>query len=316
MNTYKAGMAGILAAVILIACSSGFALAAPRALVSVDWLAGNLKAPDIVVLDVGAFTQYERNHIPGAVKAFGPWQTMNDKFVGFMMPKTDDLVRMLRSYGVNKDSFVIIYDEGVTAQDTAKSARALWTLEALGHNKVAILDGGFAAWKDAGKPVSGEPVVPWPGNFGGRLVKAKVATLGEVKKALGSSRVVFVDNRLPEEDFGHEKRSYVKRYGHLPGSRLWPASFMTNAGIDFSPSFMRDMAELKAMAEGAGIPADRNTEIITYSNQGLQAAMGYFVLHDLLGYKNVRLFDGSALESAADRSVPMEANSWGYRKHL
>jgi len=181
---------------------------------------------------------------------------------------------------------------------------------------VAILDGGFAAWKDAGKPVSSEPVVPWPGNFSGTLVSAKVATLVEVKKALGSSRMVFVDNRLPDEHFGQEKRSYVKRYGHLPGSRLWPASFMTNAGSDFSPSSMRDMAELKEMAEGVGIPTDKNVEIITYSTQGLEAAMGYFVLHDLLGYKNVKLFDGSILESAADKSVPMETNSWGYKKHL
>jgi thiosulfate/3-mercaptopyruvate sulfurtransferase len=128
--------------------------------------------------------------------------------------------------------------------------------------------------------------------------------------------VVFVDNRLPEEDFGHEKKSYIKRFGHLTGSRLWPADFMTNAGIEFSPSFLRDTAELKKMASGIGIPADRNVEIITYSNRGLQAAMGYFVLHDLLGYKNVRVFDGSMLESAADNSVPMETDGWGYKKHL
>jgi thiosulfate/3-mercaptopyruvate sulfurtransferase len=316
MNTYKVKLMAFFAAAVLFAGASVAADAGTQKLVSVNWLQKNLKAPNVVVLDVGAFTQYEREHIPGAVKAFGPWQTMNDRYVGFMMPKVDDLIRMLRSYGVNNDSHVILYDEGVTAQDTAKSARALWTLEALGHNDVSILDGGFAAWKQAGKSVSAKPVVPWPGHFSGRPVKSRLATMGEVKKALHSPAVVFVDNRLPEEDFGHEKKSYIKRYGHLPGSRLWPADFMTNAGIEFSPSLLRNKEELKQMARGIGIPADKNIEIITYSNRGLQAAMGYFVLHDLLGYENVKLFDGSLLESAVDKSVPMETDSWGYKRKL
>jgi thiosulfate/3-mercaptopyruvate sulfurtransferase len=316
MNRYKVRLAAYIAVVMLFAFASAAAAAGTKKLVSVRWLAKNRKAPNVVILDVGAFTQYGRGHIPGAVKAFGPWQTMNDKYVGFMMPKVEDLVRMLRSYGVNSNSYVILYDEGVTAQDTAKSARALWTLHALGHDKVAILDGGFAAWKQGGMPESNEPVVPRPGNFTGKIVKSKIATIDEVKKALHSSRVIFVDDRLPEEDFGHEKKSYIERYGHLPGSRLWPADFMTNAGIEFSPSFMRDSSELTKMAKGVGIPADKDVEIITYSNRGIQAAMGYFVLHDLLGYRNVRLFDGSILESAADKSMPMQTNSWGYRKHL
>jgi thiosulfate/3-mercaptopyruvate sulfurtransferase len=316
MNTCKVRLAVLFAAVMLITGVSAAAAAETQKLVSVDWLARNLKTPNVVVLDVGTFTQYERGHIPGAVKAFGPWQTMNDEFVGFMMPKVEELVQMLRSYGVNNSSYVILYDEGVTAQDTAKSARALWTLEALGHDKVAILDGGFAAWKQAKKAVSSEPVVPRPGNFKGRLVKSRLATMDEVKKALRSNRVVFVDDRLPEEDFGHEKKSYITRFGHLPGSRLWPADFMTNAGTEFSPSFMRDIAELQQMAKGVGIPEDKNVEIITYSNRGIQAAMGYFVLHDLLGYKNVKLFDGSMLEAAADKSVPMETDSWGYKKKM
>ncbi len=126
MHTFKAKLVGILAAVILIGCSSA-ALAATH-LVSVDWLAGNLKTSGVVVLDVSDFTKYERQHIPGAARAFGPWRTMNGEFVGYMMPKAPELVRMLRSYGVNNGSFVIIYDEGINAQDTAKSARALWTI--------------------------------------------------------------------------------------------------------------------------------------------------------------------------------------------
>jgi thiosulfate/3-mercaptopyruvate sulfurtransferase len=134
-----------------------------------------------------------------------------------------------------------------------------------------------------------------------------------MKSKISSGKVVLVDTRIPEEHFGQEKVSHIKRFGHLPGSRLWPAKYMTNAGVDFAPSFLKDVEELKQMAMGVGIPADKNVEIITYSNQGTSAAMGYFVLHDILGYKNVRIFDGSLLEYAPEKDLPMETNSWGYR---
>ncbi|MDA8388218.1 MAG: rhodanese-like domain-containing protein [Nitrospiraceae bacterium] len=315
MHTFRAKLTGVLTALILIGCSSAaLAQAAPSHLVSVEWLAANLKAPRVVVLDVGAFTRYEKEHVPGAARAFGPWQTENDAYVGYMMPKVPALVRMLRGFGVNNDSFVVIYDDGTTAQDTARSARALWTIEALGHDRVAILDGGFAAWKQKKEPVSSQPAVPWPGNFTGRLEKGRLATMSEAKKDLRQPGVVFVDNRSPDEDFGFEKKSYIKRYGHLPHSRLWPADFMTIGGINFSPSYMRPLAELRRAAMGVGIPADRNARIITYSDQGTSAALGYFVLHDLLGYRNVRLFDGSILEAAANPAVPMEKDGWGYKR--
>lgn len=311
MNTYKAKLAVFLTAVMILSASAGSALAASKSpLVSIDWLSKNLTQSGVVILDVGDFTHYEKNHIPGAIKAFGPWQTMNDEFVGFMMPKTDDLVQMLRSYGVNDDSTIIVYDEGITAMDTARSARALWTLHVLGHNDVAILDGGFAAWEQGGKPVSTTATTPTSaGNFSAKLVAAKVATLDEVKKKIGS-KTVFLDNRVASEFFGHEKKSHIKRYGHMPNALIWPSSYMSNAGINLSPAIMKDTEVLTQMATGVGIPADKNAEIITYSNHGLQAAMGYFVLHDLLGYKNVKIFDGSILEAAPDKSVTMEKFSW------
>ncbi|MBU0968471.1 MAG: hypothetical protein KKA54_19065 [Proteobacteria bacterium] len=314
MNNIKKLHFFLVVALMSMFALPGLSLAAEGPLVSVDWLAKNLQKKDLVLLDVGAFTHYENSHIPGAVKAFGPWQTMNDKFVGFMMPEVEVLAQMLRDFGVNNDSFVVVYDEGVTVKDTAKSARALWTLHALGHDKVAILDGGFAAWDVSQNPVTTAVTISTPGNFKADFKVAKLATLAEVKSKIGSSKVVFVDTRIAEEHFGHEKVSHIKRFGHLPGARLWPDKYMTNAGVDFAPSYLKDVEELKQMAVGVGIPADKNVEIITYSNQGKSAAMGYFVLHDILGYKNVKIYDGSLLEYAPEKNLPMETNSWGFIK--
>ncbi|OIP51498.1 MAG: hypothetical protein COZ12_00765 [Deltaproteobacteria bacterium CG_4_10_14_3_um_filter_60_8] len=315
MNTWKTKLAVMLAAVTILVGSSISALADTPPLVSSDWLAKNLNTPGIVILDVGAFTHYNKNHIPGAVKAFGPWQTMNEKFVGFMMPKPDVLEAMLRSYGVNNDSQIILYDEGVTATDTCKSARALWTLHTLGHDKVSILNGGFAAWEQEEKPVSKEAKTPGRGNFTAKMVAAKLISLEEVKAKIKAGKSVLLDNRSATEFFGHEKKSHIKRYGHLLKARIWPASYMSDAGVSLSPAFMKNTETLTQMAAGVGIPADKNVEIITYSNHGLQASLGYFVLHDLLGYTNVKIFDGSILEAADDKDVSMERYAWGYMTH-
>ncbi len=307
----KASFIGVL---LFMFCLPGLATAAQSSLVSVDWLAKNLNKKDMVILDVSEFIHYEKGHVPGAVKAFGPWMSMNREFVGFMMPPEADLVDMIQGYGVSNDSFVVVYDEGITSKDTAKSARALWTLHALGLNNVAILDGGMAAWEQTEKPVSTKAAAPLGGDFTGKMVTAKVATLADVKKKIGSSKVYFVDNRIADQYFGHEKNSEISRSGHIPGALLWPQSFMTIAGVDFAPSYFRDKEDLQKMAKGIHLPADKNIEVITYSNHGLAAAMGYFVLHDLLGYKNVKIFDGSILEAAAADDVPMVVNRWGWEK--
>ena len=313
MNINKRLKVALSGVVLFMFFITGEALAGSNSVVSVKWLAKNLNKPNMVILDVSAFTHYEKNHIPGAVKAFGPWMTMNDNFVGFMMPRVKKLVRMIKGYGVNNNSFIVVYDEGVTANDTAKSARALWTLHALGHAEVAILDGGFAGWEQMDEVVSNKPATPDAGNFTGKLVESKLASLAEVEKKMHDPRVIFVDNRSPDHFFGKEKNSEIERFGHIPGSRLWPESYMTDAGVDLSPSYLKDVKSLSQMAAGAGIPADKNVEIITCSNHGLEAAMGYFVLHDILGYKNVKVYDGSILEYAAIRNVPMERYSWGYK---
>ena len=299
---------------LVLLCLPGNLLAAAPSLVSVGWLTKNLDRKDLVVLDVSEFIHYEKKHIPGAVKGFGPWMTMNRDFVGFMMPEPGELVDMLRGFGINDDSFVVIYDEGTSSSDTAKSARALWTFHALGHDGVAILDGGFAAWQDDGQPVSTKAAAPLTGNFSGSLVSDRIAGLADVQAAIGSDKVYLVDTRDPDQYFGHEKKSEISRYGHLPGALLLPESYLTIAGEEFSPSFFRDKDELKAMAMGIHLPEDRQAEIITYSNHGLSAALGYFVLHDLLGYSRVKVYDGSILEVSEVKDVPMVANRWAWAK--
>ncbi len=308
--------AALIAAMLVCAglCGPRQASAA-KGLVTIEWLSKHINDKGLVILDVRTFPKYIKSHIPGAVRAFGPWQTMNEDYVGFMMPPVAQLENMLRQYGVSNDSFVIIYDQGMTSSDTAKSARALWTLHYLGHTKCAILNGGFNAWEQREKPLTSKPTVPLTGNFKASVNQNKLITLDQLKKKLGKKGCVIVDLREPHHHFGHEKKSFIPVFGHIKGSLLMPAAYMTIGGQDFSPAYLRDKNSLLHMAKGSGIPSDTNIEIIVYSNTGLQAALGYFVLNDILGYKNVRLFDGSMLEASKDKHVPIVRYSWGWNDY-
>ena len=112
-----------IALLVLLGMPARNAAATPKGLVTIQWLSKHLKDKNLVLLDVRTFEKYEKSHIPGAIKAFGPWQTMNDRFIGFMMPPVYRLVNMLRDFGVSNNSFVVFYDQGMTSADTAKSAR-------------------------------------------------------------------------------------------------------------------------------------------------------------------------------------------------
>ncbi len=281
-------------------------------LVTVEWLSKHMDDRGVVILDVRTFPKYMKNHIPGAIRAFGPWRLTNEKFVGFMAPPVGELEEMLREFGVSNDSLVIIYDQGMTSSDTAKSARALWTLHMLGHTNVAILDGGFNAWEQKELPLTATPAIPVRGNFTAKPVAKKAISLEEVQKKLGSKGTIFLDCRIPAEHFGHEKKSNIARFGHLPGSLLMPASFLTIGGQNFSPAYLRKKDELRQMASGVGLPNNSGAEIVVYSNTGEEAALCYFVLNNMLGYNNVRLFDGSVLEAAKAKDIAMVRYSWGW----
>ncbi len=299
----------MLAMLLCAAVTAGAADSATKPLVSTDWLKAHLNDQNVVVLDVRTFPKYIKSHIPGAVRAFGPWRSMNSRFIGFMTPPVDELQEMLRGFGVSNGSMVVIYDQGMTSSDTARSARVLWTLNLLGHKRCAILDGGFNAWEQDAFPVTSKPTIPERGDFTASPDDSLVITADQLQK---ESNVILVDNREPFHHFGHEKKAFVKKFGHIKGSLLMPAAYMTIGGQNFSPAFLRTREELQQMAAGVGIPSDRFAEIVVYSNTGEEAALGYFVLTKILGYSNVRLFDGSMLEAAKLPAMQIVRYSWGW----
>ncbi|MEJ2685388.1 MAG: rhodanese-like domain-containing protein [Candidatus Sulfobium sp.] len=305
-------LALLVAATALVSAPAVAAAGTPK-LVSTEWLAGHLGAPDMLIIDVRTAANYDFGHLPGAVSlAYSGWEPYNKKIGCQLMPTPADLTSMLRKLGVNDSTHVVVYDQGNTALDASEGGAVVWILESVGHENVSYLDGGFTKWTFEGRRITKEKPTPQPGNFTARLDPTKVATLKDVIANLKTKEAIFLDDRTAVEHFGVEKRGDVVRYGHIPGSLNFPLDFMTNAGINRAPATIRSLKELNAMAAGVGLPKDKNRKIIVYCNSAQQAGMGYFVLHDVMGYRNVKTYDGSMLEYAQDKKLPLARFSWGF----
>lgn len=283
-------------------------------LVSTEWLAKNLKAKDLVIIDVRTQTNYGVGHIPGSINmGYSGWEPFNEDRECQLMPSPEQFAETMRSLGINGSNHVVIYDHGNTISDATKGAAAVWIMQTMGHRNVSYLDGGFTKWTFEGKEIDNVVPETTPGNFAVKLDKSKVVGLDEVKAKVGDKKVVFVDARTPGQHFGVEKRGDVERYGHIPGSISLPADYLTNAGVNRAPATIKSVKELEEIVSGVGLPTDKNAEIIVYCNTCQFAGLNYFVLHDILGYTNVSAFDGSILEYAAVEELPLEKFAWGKR---
>lgn len=301
----------VVSAPVLL-CSSGGAqaLMVPGPLVNTTWLQSH--TDQVVILDVRndvksftarpILTRSNRmgnyrvlkvgGHIPGANLVdyakicFN--REVNGKKVEMVAPSKVDFEHMMRAAGVRKDSPVIIVSKGVSGLDLTMATRLYWQLKYYGENDVAILNGGMAKWLVDNLPISFRRSHPSYGNWVAAIGRNDIrASTEDVRKALKDG-VQLVDDRPLSEYMGVMKKSYVFEKGHIPGAKDDPISLMTSHG---KPDRWLPIAELRAMDEGIGIKT--NAPTITYCNRGHLASGGWFVMHELLGDKNVRLYDGS-----------------------
>lgn len=301
----------------LLAILAGFATmpatAAAAVLVNTDWLAKKLDAKGLVILDVRTADNYGVGHIPGAVNLpYNDWEPKNEDKECNLMPTAEAFTGYLQQLGVNDSSHVVIYDHGNTVSDATKGTSAYWIMSAMGHTNISYLDGGFTKWTFEGRKIDNKKPTPQAGNFVAKLDPAKVATLDEITATVKNGKATFLDVRNSDQHFGFSKRDDIQRFGHIPGSLSWPADFMTNAGINRAPAVIKSKEDLTTMVKGVGLPSDRDSHIIVYCNSSQYAGMGFFILHEVLGYKNVSVFDGSILEYAAYEDLPMVNYSWGF----
>jgi thiosulfate/3-mercaptopyruvate sulfurtransferase len=236
--------------------------------------------------------RYREAHIPQAafmdlIRRFSDTGTG----LGFTAPQPDDLSRALGELGVHQDHRVVVYSSGHMMWAT----RAFWLLRYAGHDRVSVLDGGLAGWRDAGGAVaSGEEHYP-PTEFAAMPRRELLVGLEETRDAMDDRAVCLVNALSPEVYAGTGAMHYGRR-GHIPGSVNLHYDRLMD-GNRFRPA--DDLRQ--ALEESGMLQAPR---VITYCGGGISATIDAFACL-LLGKDDVAVYDGSMSEWVRDESLPL-----------
>jgi thiosulfate/3-mercaptopyruvate sulfurtransferase len=271
----------------------------PEVLVSTDWLQNHLGDPDLVIVESDEdVLLYATGHIPGAVKI--DWHTdLNDPVLRDYL-QGEKFAELLSSRGINRDTTVVIYGDNKNWW----AAYALWVFKLFGHQDVRLLDGGRETWVLEGRELTTE--LPAPRQASYPVIKrddSKIrAYRDDVLAHLGGA---LVDVRSPQEYTG--ERTHMPNYpdegalrgGHIPGAASVPWSKAANENATFKSA--AELAEIYLVNE----ELDPNADMIAYCRIGERSSHTWFVLTYLLGFKNVRNYDGSWTEWGSLVGVPI-----------
>lgn len=275
----------------------------PERLVTTQWLADNLDTDGLVVVESDEdVLLYDTGHIPGAVKI--DWHLdLNDPVTRDYVDG-DGFAALMRRAGISRDTTVVIYGD----KNNWWAAYALWVFSLFGHPDVRLLNGGRAAWVAEGRPMTRE--IPTPEESDYPVIERDDSRLrafkDDVMAHLGKP---MIDVRSPGEYSGEllHMPDYPQegsvRGGHIPGAANVP---WAKAAAD--DGRFRDRAELEEIyLEGAGLaPGD---EVVAYCRIGERSSHTWFVLTHLLGFENVRNYDGSWTEWGNAVRVPVVQGS-------
>ncbi len=273
-------------------------------LVSPQWLAAHLR-DGLLVLDIrsavdgGGAAAYEAAHVPGAIHtdyAKDGWRATKGMATG-LLPERQHLAELFARCGITPASHVVIVGAGTSAGDFSAAARVYWTLKIAGHREISLLEGGMAAWQQAGLPVeSGRnapaPTPPYPIAFVAELR----ADLAAVEHAVKQHDAILLDTRSTSYFEGREKSPQAKRAGRLPDA----------VHLDHARSFDPATKRLKPLGELEQLFALPDQPVVSYCNTGHQAATSWFILSEVLRRPGVSLYDGSMSEWTEDEARPVE----------
>ncbi len=267
-------------------------------IVSTDWLEKNLSNPKVIAVDIRKVEDYKTGHIPNAVNViYGSWAIMKGGLRN-ELPPTDDLLDVISSAGIGADSIVVVVGKTDTIPDRTDISRVAWTLKYAGIENVAILDGGYNKWIADKKAVSTDPVKPKLKSYQGKMNEGLFVKKDYVMNSIG--KVTLVDVREPDFYQGNKKMDFVAKPGRIKGAVNLPTSQAFTKDGTFKSK--EELAGLAAAAVGK----DTSREIIIYCDTGKVCTTWAFIMTELLGYKNVKDYDGSTEEWMKDPNAPIE----------
>jgi thiosulfate/3-mercaptopyruvate sulfurtransferase len=282
----------------------------PELIVETAWLADHLTDPGVVLLDgtthlmppppmpynvVSGRADFERGHIPGAqfvdidADLSDPHQPPG---LHFMLPSAERFAAAMGRLGISNETMVVCY---ATANHWW-ATRLWWMLRVFGHDRAAVLNGGFQRWQAEGRPIEAGPGKDREATeFTARFRPELVADRNDVLSAIGAGEICTLNALRPEQHAGTGGTAYG-RLGHIKGSINVPAVNVVDAD-----NLFRSAAELHRMFEQ---PLAK-PRVITYCGGGIAATSATLVL-TMFGHGDVRVYDASMSEWAPDPTLPME----------
>ncbi len=271
-------------------------------LVTTDWLADHLGDEGLVVAEVDENPDlYEEGHSPGAIKLH--WRDDLQDPVERDLVEKDAFERLMSERGISNATTLVLYGD----KNNWFAAYAYWYLKIYGHQDVRILDGGRQKWIDESRELAIDPPAPKAGTYTARDRDETIrARRDEVRAAIG--REALVDVRSPQEFSGEliaapgYEQEGAQRGGHIPSAQSIPwAQAVRDDGT------FKSADELRELYGSKGITPDR--AVTAYCRIGERSAHTWFVLRELLGYEDVRNYDGSWTEWGNLIDVPIEKTS-------
>lgn len=278
-------------------------------IISTDDLAKKLKDSNLVIVDIRKVEDYKTGHIPGAIGVFYNNWAPGVGGLKNEMPIDEDLIDLLTANGIGPDSNVVVYGMTGTPPDRVDVTRVAWALKYAGVKKVSVLSGGFEKWAvREQRTVTAEVTKPKSKDYKGKINKVVLVKKDYVKNQIG--KAMIVDVREPAFFKGEQKLPFVAKNGRIKGAVNLPTIQVFEKyppGEHMEPCCWtyKDTAALKNMASGV-VGSDLDKEIIVYCDTGKVASAWWFILGDVLGYKNVKIYDGSTEEWMKDDTAPIE----------
>lgn len=299
-----------------------WALQVPGPVVDGDWLVKN--SSNVTVLDIrpnpksfGVAPEYELDkksgkkilvelggHIPDAVsvdpKTIRVERAINGLKVKYMLPERVDFEKMARQWGVQMGRPIVIVAAGQDATDLNDAARLYWQFKVFGEDNIAIMNGGTTAWLAEGREVVTASGKVAEGNWVGKPERQELmASSEDVEKAISGKSAQLVDARNASQYLGLTKRDYVFAYGHIPGAKNVPSDLLVTEGRDAAR--MLPSNTYRDIFQSSGL--DPQAPTIAYCNSGHLASGAWFVLSEVLGNKQAKLYDGSMHEWTLEKRL-------------
>jgi thiosulfate/3-mercaptopyruvate sulfurtransferase len=269
-------------------------------LVDAAWAQAHLADPAVRFVEVDVdTTSYEQSHLPGAVG--WNWTSQLADGIRRDIAGQADFSALLSAGGIGPDTAIVLYGDN----NNWFAAWAYWQLKLYGHKDVRILDGGRKYWLDHGLPLSTDiPAYPATGYQLPEPDFALRAFRDDILPRLSDPELVLVDVRAPAEFSGEllappGLSETAQRAGHIPGAASIPWAQTVREDGTF-----KSIDDLAALYAAKGVTSDK--DIIAYCRIGERSSHTWFVLHELLGYRRVRNYDGSWTEWGSMVGVPIE----------